>query len=67
MHAAPKKRWIKVNDFERQYPKDIANTKSSCPINNTRTNNKLTNNMNNIGNTWTSNSEIYQAPNNSMI
>jgi hypothetical protein len=41
--------------------------KNNCPVNSSRRSNKLTNNMNNICNIWTSNGEIYQTPNNSAV
>jgi hypothetical protein len=31
MHAAPRKRWMKVKDSERLYPKDIAKYKKQLP------------------------------------
>jgi len=31
MHAAPRKRWMKVKDSERLYPKDIVKYKKQLP------------------------------------
>jgi len=67
MHAALKKRWMEVKDSKRLYPKIAYNTKNSYPMNSSKRNNKLANNMNNICNIWTSNSEIYQTLINSMV
>jgi len=31
MHAAPRKRWMKVKDSEKLYPKDIATYEEQLP------------------------------------
>jgi hypothetical protein len=67
MHVTPRKRWMKEKNSKKLYPEDIENTKNNCSMNDSSRSNKLTNNMNIIYNIWTSNSEIYQALNNSMV
>jgi hypothetical protein len=31
MHAAPRKRWMKLKDSEKQYPEDIAKYEEQLP------------------------------------
>ena len=59
---------MEVKDSQKDCtPKILQNTKNNCPVNGSRRDNKLTNNMNNICNIWTSNNEINQAPNNNTV
>jgi hypothetical protein len=48
MHAAPRKKWMKVKDSRRLYPEDIAKYEEQLLVNSSRKSNKLTNNICNI-------------------